>query len=49
MSERIALIVVADGIGEIHGIGGVGDEGIVERDGDFPARHIDFRHLLLGR
>ena len=49
VSHRIALVVIADGIREVDGIGGVGLEGIDERNGDSLSASLDFRHFQLWR
>ena len=50
VAHGVALVVVADGIAEVHGIGGVGFQRVFQVDGDSTACGLDVGHLdLWGR
>ena len=49
VSHRIALVIIADGIGEVDGIGSIRLERIYQRNLNMLARSLDFRHFELRR
>ena len=49
LSERISLIVVGDGIREVHGVGGVGTHRVKQFNRDAASGHLDFGSFDLRR
>ena len=47
VAHGVALIVVADGVAKVHGIGGVGFQRVFQVDGDSTACSLDVGHLNL--